>query len=115
MKKFIVATAAALMLAVGLPGVAKAASSGEFLLLAAGEVGNVLPTTFENQPVENNGSYWYLNGLSMGFAPNNVIKQNQADVCKSPLDIHPSCDVVSDDGSERFSLHTFSDFGGNGG
>jgi hypothetical protein len=115
MKRFIAAVAAALMLAVGVPGVAKANGSPEFLLLAAGASNVALSTTSLNAPSVSNGSYWYLNDQSMGFAPNNTIFQNQADVCKSPIDLDPSCDAASDDGSERFSLHAFSEFGGLGG
>ena len=115
MKRLIAAFAAALMLAVGVPGVASATNSNQFLLLAAGETANLFSNTATNQTVENNGSHWYLNGLSMGFAPNNVIYQNQADVCKSEIDFYQECNAATDDGSERFSLHTFSDDGGNGG
>ena len=57
-----------------------------YLLAAAGERTTVFTETAANQPVENNGSFWYLNYLgqqssasSMGFAPNSTITQTTAD------------------------------------
>ena len=115
MKRFIAAFAAALMLAVGVPEVSKANGSTEFLLLAAGASNVAFSTTSLNATSVSNGSYWYLNDQSMGFAPNDVIYQQQADVCKSEIDIYQECDAAADDGSERFSLHAFSESGGQGG
>jgi hypothetical protein len=111
MKRLIAAIAAALMLAVGVPGVANANGSPEFLLLAAGASNVAFSTTSLNATEESNGSYWYYNEASMGFAPNNVISQTSADTCKSGLEIPEICDVAPDDGSERFSLHTNDDGG----
>ena len=108
----IAAFAAALMLAVGVPGVASANGSSDFLLLAVGEKATVQIETPTNATTLNNGTYWYYNNQSFGFSPNGVIYQTSADVCKSEIGNHEICDAASDDGSERFSLHTGNNDGG---
>ncbi len=64
-------------------------AADSYLLAAAGERTTVFTETTANQPVENNGSFWYLNygqqgvASSIGFAPNSTITQFEADTYDS--------------------------------
>lgn len=52
-----------------------------FTLLAAGERASVTAVTPLNTPTNNNGTGWYRNGNSMGFAPEGAtIEQSSADI-----------------------------------
>lgn len=76
----------------------KVSTSSNTLLLAAGERSAVFSVTGLNVTNLNNGTYWYFNDSSLGFAPNATINQTTADTTDTndPL---------------RFSLHT-SNIGG---
>ena len=76
----------------------KVTTSSSLLLLAAGERSTVFSPTNLNATNLHNGSYWYFNDSSLGFAPNGTITQNPADNTDTndPL---------------RFSLHTVNDGG----
>jgi hypothetical protein len=79
-----------------------------YLLAAAGQANVVFQDTPEHQrivspdTVLNNGTFWYGNSLSMGFAPISSIQQWDADVCNSDAQDSLKC---ADDGSLRLSWH----------
>ncbi len=81
------------------------ANPDDLLLLAAGESSAVFTETSANGTTENNGSFWYFNGLSFGFASTDFINQNTADTCDALI----VCDGTDD---ERLSFHNSSFEGG---
>jgi predicted transcriptional regulator len=78
-------------------------NNSNLMLLAAGkrEMVFTIQSNMSNQTILENGSYWYFNtGMgSLGFAPNNTIQQNSADV-------YAAWGGNLDDGSLRLSWHT---------
>ncbi len=50
------------------------------LLVSCGNCHSVLTQTPQNQPVLNNGAYWYMTDtFSFGFSPSNIIIQSNCD------------------------------------
>jgi hypothetical protein len=75
------------------------------LLLAAGESSAVYTETSANGTTESNGTFWYFNGSSFGFASTDLINQNTADTCDALI----VCDGT-DNG--RLSFHNSDEIGG---
>lgn len=86
-----------IMLAGGVTG------SSSYMLMAAGERSSVFATTPQNGTTYNNGTYFYYNNSSMGFAPNSTISQNSADTRDSSLDNHADGSTT---GAYRMSWHS---------
>jgi hypothetical protein len=83
-----------------------ATGADSYLLAAAGERSAVFGSTAYDATTYNNGSYWYFNpGMSMGFAPNSTIDQNEADIRDSSLDGHSDGSTT---GAYRLSWHMYS-------
>ena len=73
---------------------------GKILVGAIGKRNQVLTVTEKNTPHEHNGVWWYFtHKASFGFAPNDKVKQNQAD-------------ASGKDDVKRLSWHLDSDSGG---
>jgi hypothetical protein len=93
-----------MMLAGGLNG------DDNLLLLAQALESDVMFATATNAVHNANGSAWYFNGLSWGFAPGGgAISQNSADVMNAP---GFGGDPV--DGANRLSWHTSGNNGSGG-
>ena len=91
-----------MMLAGGLNG------ADNLLLLAQALETDVMFVTATNTVHNANGSGWYFNGLSWGFAPQGFgISQNSADTASAP-----GFASVGDDGTNRLSWHTSGNAGG---
>ncbi|KAG8471007.1 hypothetical protein KFE25_009428 [Diacronema lutheri] len=66
------------------------AGSTNCQLAAFGDATVVLANTVRNKPVENNGVWWYRTpNLSVGFAPDDKIKQSNADIMDAKTE--PGC------------------------
>ena len=76
--------------------------SVDLSLLAWATAAEVFTATNYNTTHVANGSQWYFNGSSMGFAPVGfAISQNSADTNSAP-----GFGSVGDDGTQRLSWHT---------
>lgn len=84
----------------------RAVDSDTLLLAAAAERDIAFTVTATNGTNLNNGSYWYFNNSSIGFSPNEEIRQNTADTCSSTS--YPNVCTITGDGALRFSLHSSS-------
>ena len=82
-------------------------------LIAAGQRSVIFSVTAANATNLNNGSYFYYNSSSMGFAPNSTISQSSADI-KSSSNDGTGCSAANL-GDLRLSWHGYATGTINGG
>ena len=79
-----------------------AVGASTYDVVAAGESATVFGTTAIDSTTLNNGTYWYFNNFSMGFAPLPTIHQSTADIVDSEGDSYSG---GAWDGKWRLSWH----------